>query len=265
MVSSNPIGEYSDLIRLSPDDFQTFSGCTFISASTTPPVPQLCRELTLARGRILYEVFDEWNESITGYVVPASVAEVVSQYERGLSTEAWNSLPLHRRNVLKHAHRMLDERFPRMSSIAAIRVAERAEWERWNGEKMSLEEKVVDHVRHEWTSYEVRLEYVKKYDRSPTAWSGAPERIDAHWRDHKQQIENKKEHIREIIKPRMREVLRSWLPQDISEPELGRFWRRHSLYVSGAGEDGVSRGAVLQNYAGLETIANLVSRADAFS
>ena len=212
----------------------------------------------------MYEVSDEWDESIDGYIVPSSIAEIASQYKHGLGTEGWNLFPLHKRNTLKHAHRLLDERFPRMSAIAAIRIAERAEWERWNGEKKSLEEKVVNHVRHEWTSYEVRLAYAKKYDRSPTAWSGGAQDVDVRWREHDWQAGAKKDQILEAIKPRMREVLHSW-PQDMDEFELTKFWRRHRLQDSVSGESGVSQRAALQHFGGMETVANLISRVDVIS
>ena len=124
-----------------------------------------------------------------------------------------------------------------MPEIAVIKVAERAEREKWDGEVVNLEQRVVNCVKHRWTSYESRREYSTEKD------------------------------VLEMIEPRMREVLKSWFSEDMTFAELERFWWRHGLCdaadSSSVGEQ--LHAVALRDHGGLETLGNVVGRRVVFS
>ena len=91
MASQLRQNEYSEVIRLSYDR-DTPPGHTFISSISPLTVQRLSRELSLARGRIIYEVWDTWSHTIAGYSVPSDIAVVASLYNHGISTKIWNEL-----------------------------------------------------------------------------------------------------------------------------------------------------------------------------
>ena len=260
--------EYSEVIRL-PYDCETPPGHTFISSKSPIAVQQLSRELSLARGRIIYEVWDTWTHTIAGYAVPSDIARLASLYKHGVSTKIWNELPSHRKGLIMHAYMVMMQRFPRIPEIAAIRVAEEAERDRWNGERSGIDDRVVNHAKHEWTSYQLRVQYFHQFNQRPSAWSGL-QGFYARRDDYMKRLRNTKEQALEDMKPRMREVLRSWLSEDISYAELAKFWRRHELYDSSKGEgrcrkeDGLFESLSLQYHGGLETPGNLICKVEGF-
>ena len=252
--------EYAKLIRLEPGRAAP-SGFTLISTSAPAVIQQLCRTLTFARGLTLYESWDDWTKTAVGYMVPSFIADIASDYKEGLSVDRWNCLPLHQRSILKHARTLLLDRFPKMPDIAMLRVAERAQRERWNGDKRKLEDRVVNFVRHEWSSYEVRLDH---FGRHP----GVLGDTTINDKQRVMSLKRKKDEVLEIVKPRMREVLVFWLALDISGSDLAQFYRRHRLYDSAEGIGGyqeanaVIRTSRLQHLGGLETPANLLLKTE---
>jgi hypothetical protein len=153
-----------------------------------------------------------------------------------------------------------------MPDIAIIRIAERAQREQWNGDKKKLEERVVNHVRHEWTSYETQLEHYVRYPQ----FTGLPNRDRTAAAESQRGIKlsRKKDEVLEMVIPRMRDVLLSWLPNYISSLELTSFWRRHHLFdaVYGHGEyrekSILVQTSSLHCYGGLEAPANLLSKTE---
>ena len=264
-ILSDLSNEYCRVIRL-VSDRPAPSGFTLVSSTAPALFQQLCRTLTFARGLVLYEVWDDWNQTATGYLVPSPIAALTLEYKHGFSPERWDNLPLHQRNKLKHARALLLERFPRMPDIAVIRIAERAQREQWSGDKKKLEERVINHVRHEWTSYETHLEHYVRYPQ----FTGLPngDRTAAAENQRRTKLSRKKDEVLEMVKLRMRDVLLSWLPNDISSLELTSFWRRHHLFDStdGHGEyrekSTVVQTSSLHHYGGLETPANLLSKTE---
>lgn len=262
---SNLSNEYCSIVRLAPDR-PAPSGFTSVSSTAPALFQQLCRTFTFARGLTLYEVWDDWNQTATGHLVPSPVAALASEYKHGFSPDRWSSLPLHQRNRLKHARTLVLERFPRMPDIAIIRIAERAQREQWNGDKKKLEERVVNHVRHEWTSYETQLEHYVRYPQ----FTGLPNRDRTAAAESQRGIKlsRKKDEVLEMVIPRMRDVLLSWLPNYISSLELTSFWRRHHLFdaVYGHGEyrekSILVQTSSLHCYGGLEAPANLLSKTE---
>ena len=264
-VLPNLSNEYCSLIRLVPDR-PAPTGLILVSSTAPALFQQLCRTLTFARGLTLYEVWDDWNQTATGYLVPSPVAALASEYKHGFSPDGWTNLPLHERNRLKHARSLLVERFPRMPHISVVRIAERAQREHWNGDKRKLEERVVNHVRHEWTSYETRLEHYVRYPQ----FTGLPneDRTAGAESQRGMKLNRKKDEVLELVKPRMRDVLLSWLPKDVISSDLTNFWRRHHLFDSADGYGEYREKSILvqtsrlQYYGGLETPANLLSKTE---
>ena len=268
MASLGLPNEYSSIVRLE-NDVKTPPGHTFISSSLSPTVQQLSRDLTLARGRILYEVWDSWNHTIDGYLVPSSIASIAMQCKDGVRTEAWEGLPSHQQNAIRQIHTTILRHFPRIPAASAIRVAEKAQREKSSVRKSTIEERVVQHARHEWTSYDLKLESSHRLNQPPSAWSGI-ETIQVRRRLYQEHYTAKKAETPASAKPRMREVLRSWLPEDISSTELALFWRKHDLFDAEEGiggsreQDVLFKGASLQDYGRLETVCNFVRKVEAF-
>jgi hypothetical protein len=135
--------------------------------------------------------------------------------------------------------------FPRMPLTSAKMIAEDY-WRKIRSRpfrKRDLEDCIVEHAMRCWTSYEFRV-----YDaRQRTAVA------------------------REIIKPRMRDVLKSWLPPPEEIPVTGKdelleLFERHELLDSeewlGEEDDGAEkwsalRYAGLRHFGGEETVANV--------
>jgi hypothetical protein len=148
-----------------------------------------------------------------------------------------------------------------MPEIAITKVVERAQRGRWNGDKKNLEERVVNYVRHEWTSYEVRLDSVVRfhYSTSNTTTGG---------RQREATLNRKKDEILETVKPRIRDVLVSWLPKDVGAEGLARFWQRHKLFGSTDGNGTYRKESVLvqtsglRYHGGLEIPANLLAKTE---
>jgi hypothetical protein len=148
-----------------------------------------------------------------------------------------------------------------MPGIAVIRVAERAQRERWNGDEKKLEERVVNYVRHEWTSYEVRLDQLMRFPLPTGSSTTSGKQREA-------TLNRKNDDILEIVKPRIRDVLIAWLPKDVSAEDLAKFCQRHQLFDSADG-DGTHRKqsvlvqtSCLRYHGGLETPANLLARTE---
>lgn len=259
-MAHSDLNEYCRVVRL--ESGQTApSGFTLVSASAPAVLQQLCRTFTFARGLTLYELWDCWNQTATGYVVPSSMFSMAWEYRNGLLPALWSDLPLHHRNILNHARTALLEQFPRIAEIAAIRIAERAQREKWNGEKQKLEKGVVDQIRHEWTSYEVRLEQFERYNQPASNTTASQSRSET-------SLLRKKDEVFEIVKPRIRDVLISWLPKDVSAEYLASFFKRHELFDAADGKGGyreenmLVRTSNLRYHGGLETPANLLAKTE---
>ena len=101
------MNEYSNLVRVS-ENTAVPSGYAFVSEFAVPViVKQLTRQLTFARGRILYEVFDEWKEIVIGYIAPESIVALALQYKDGVSRERFDKVPEHERRVAMHTYQLV--------------------------------------------------------------------------------------------------------------------------------------------------------------
>ncbi|KAK3716549.1 hypothetical protein LTR37_006445 [Vermiconidia calcicola] len=273
MALTTPTNEYSDIIRLS-EHFRLPFGYTLLPSTSPITMLHLSRDLALARGRICYEMWDSWEEKVSGYVVPSEVVAVARDYKDNMTTKHWSGLPFEQRNVLWYAHRLLKERFPRIPAIAALRVAEKAERSGWQNGKEDLERMVVEHAKMEYTSFTFRLQYFEnQLGPPPTPWTFSANLGDFYEVQRRYQTEMKtcEEKVLEIVEFRMREVLKSWLPSFMSFSELTKFWRTHDLLEPGSAKKDTFYGAetlhgsTLRDFGGLETVTNIVARVGAFA
>lgn len=260
-MDHSAFNEYSNVVRHGLN--QTLPlGFKFVPTSAPSILQQLCRTFTLARGLTLYEVWDAYNRRATGYLVPTLLHSLaISEFRDGITTERWNHLPLHQRSILRHARELLLQQFPRIPEIAAIRIAERADREVWNGLRSSLEERVVNHIRHEWTSYSTQFDHYRNY---PLPVGGTL----SHARLRNSTLRRHKDEVLEAVKPRVREIITLWLPGDVNAAELARLYRRHDLFDSANGNgpykeaDMVLRTSCLRYHGGSETPGNLLAKTE---
>lgn len=242
--------EYSQVIRVPsisylPHDYK------FVDTRSSLIVQQLVRELTFAKGRILYEYWDTWNDRVVGWAAPVlAVDQAIDRHRRVGGPVARRVLPPPRLEVLQKAQSILEVRFPRMPAFAVKTIAEAAERQCWNVDRRTMETRVVNYVGHKYTNYGLELERASESSR----------------KQNRRQIAETR--VLESIVPRMREVLRSWLPEDMSGTDLAKFWHDNALFdwPEGNGqckeEDMVISRLDLQSYGGKETIANLVVKVD---
>lgn len=260
-MDHSALNEYSNVVRHGLNQ-TTPLGYTLVSTSAPAILQLFCRTFTFAQGLTLYEVWDAYNQRATAYLVPTPVHSLaISEFRNGVTTARWNHLPLHQRSILWHARELLLQQYPRMPEIAAIRIAERAEREGWNGLKVSLEGRVVNHIRHEWTSYVTHFDHYRSF---PLPAGNTP--ADARLRE--STLSRHKNEVLEAVKPRMREILVLWLPQDISSAALASLFQRHDLFDSANGNGQYTqanmlvRTNLLRYHGGLETPSNLLAKTE---
>lgn len=172
-----------------------------------------------------------------GYFVPEEILGEAKAYRPNAALAPWPDEPMHVRTMLRHAQDIVVAQFPRVHAVSAKAVAEDAyqKLRRRPMTKRAIEDCVVEHVRRKWTSYDFRVVHMKQKEAETV----------------------------ETVKPRMREVLQSWLPHYVSGESLVDFWSRHDLLDA---EDGEGKGRYedvafkmpsLFNHGGLESLANL--------
>lgn len=124
-------------------------------------VIQYCRTMTLAQGRILYQLWDEWElwpPRHRGYIVPRSV---VAQ-ARGLPVrdrkEDWKGLPAARVRKYEEAWDAVFKAWPGIPVFGARRVVEELVRMKLGSGKFAVDAAVKKYAMMYWTSYQVRLE-----------------------------------------------------------------------------------------------------------
>lgn len=177
------------------------AGLKFISMQEPVAVIQYARDMTLARGRIIYEVFNQ-ERRLTGYAVPSHIhLEANQNCRKGNDPRlVWADLPALVRTAHWDAHRKVLDQFSNIDATAARLIAERLISHNTQVTNSNIEKAVVDYVAHMWTSYSFRLE---QGDSTQA--------------------------VVKAINPRMREVLGNWLGPDARAERIGDLWRRWDL------------------------------------
>ncbi|KAI5367306.1 hypothetical protein Slin15195_G024330 [Septoria linicola] len=198
-MSADNSDDSGHVIRVS-DQIRVPGGHGALSIQEPFAITQYAREMTLARGRILYEVVD--HRAILGYVLPSDIISEATLYGRrgGDVHQAWATLSYHERGAHYHAHRKILDQFPSINPIASRIIAERLITHGTYVINANIEKAVVDHAGHMWTSYRFRIEQG-----------------------------HSKESAIKAIKPRLREVLNKWLGPDVNYERVIDLWRKWDL------------------------------------
>ncbi|PPJ49856.1 hypothetical protein CBER1_05012 [Cercospora berteroae] len=177
------------------------TGLKFIGVEEPVAILQYARDMSLARGRIVYEIFGQ-ERKLTGYVVPSDIhTEAVRNCRKGNDARiAWAGLSETLRTAHWDVRRKILDQFPNIDATAARLISERLISHKTHINKPNIEKAVVDHVIHMWTAFSFRLE----------------------------QGESKESAIK-TINPRTREVLTKWMGPDARAEKIGDFWKRWDL------------------------------------
>ncbi|KAK4552885.1 hypothetical protein LTR86_010017 [Recurvomyces mirabilis] len=222
--------EYGQVVRVEVDTDREIPWCDgYIFVGETKPLEArvYCREITLARGRILYEVKLRRTGSTIGYSVPREILEEAKAYRSGSVLKSWTEEPYSIRQVLQGAHEMVLEQFPRIPSYSARMVAQEFKRESITPRKAEIEGAVVAHAQKSYTSFKYRV------------------------RD----LGEREADVLKLIRSRMREMLESWLPRDVLSSKLRSIFRTYHLEEER--EDGP--GTTLTNFDGAESLGNIRS------
>jgi hypothetical protein len=221
--------EYGTIVAI----FRPFNlppGYTYISTTTPWHYQKICRNHTLARGRILCEARDSGRPLVVGYAVPDGVARLARNFKDGVFLDHWDELRPTQTRTLKYTQAILAIKFPRMPALDVREIAEKAERTGWKDDKEALEAIVVEYVKHEWTGFDFKMEgcamnlpdiqhpYVVRYDVA-----------NKEWRKHQLLIHQKEDQVFEEVKPRMREILKDWMPEHMSDREQASFMKKHKI------------------------------------
>lgn len=164
--------------------------------------------MTLAQGRVLYEVWDDnysqglhWlTPHLLSYLVPSHILAEARELSCRDVREDWKVRQPCVRGRYEAAWEVVVKHWPEMPIFAARRVVERVMrlGSGWGREQ--VEEAVVRFGLRNWTSYWVRL------------GGGGDE-----------------EEVKRVVAERLRGVLRSWMRVDVGEGEARRLFEKHGL------------------------------------
>lgn len=231
--------EYGTVLRLDRRAESISLDHDFIQiGGTKPQLLQFSRSLTLAQGRILYEIWDSRIEQHVGYGVPSRVLSEVRSADRMDIDGEWKHAPPLRRRRLLNAKHMVVQLFPRMPWLGIVRVVERMVRLRVDVTRDSVEDAVVRYALHQWTNYFLRLESC-----------GVAED------DGYVVISSADEHARAAVTERLKSVLLSWMHPMAEQDAVLGITERQSLVNEPRKED--QPVPTLRYYAGKETLANL--------
>ncbi|OQO14261.1 hypothetical protein B0A48_01137 [Cryoendolithus antarcticus] len=196
----------------------------------------LCHQLTLAQGRILYNVYDSYERSDhVGIVIPSHILGEVETLTKQSLTEQWRHRSAIDRENLDRSHSLVLEHFPRMPGIGAQKVAMRLALAGRSPSTSAVEEAVVQYALLYWTSYRLRLEQAQATE----TWRAIQD-------------------AREAVQSSLRAILTSWLPLEMTGREQLAFCRVHDLLERE--EAAILRGVELTYLGGKETVANFAFR-----
>lgn len=203
MAAYSPTAEYGTVIRLeglhhSPPSHD------FVGETEPLHVRQFCRTMTLAQGRVLYDVWERssWRERRLGYLVPSHLAIEARKIS---GSEHWKNLPPLDSSRFECAWEAVVAAWPRMPVFGVGRVVERLVRLGLGGRRLVVEEAVVRYARRNWTSYWLRI--------------GTGSVAD----------EDTEERTCEAVAERLRQVLRAWMAADAEPLYVQSVFERHGL------------------------------------
>jgi hypothetical protein len=205
-----PPDEYNSIIRLDNRYIPRIPWTHELILDSEPlHIRQYCRTMTLAQGRVLYQLWDDgqpWNTTRhCGYVVPKSVVHEARAVSVNDWSEDWKGLLPAKRRQCEEAWENVVREWPGIPVFAARRVVE--EMVNMRSGTYGVDEAVKSYAKRYWTSYKARLEA-----------RGVSERT-ASWKVVKE--------IEEQVAGKLREVLSRWTRPGVA---LGlEFLEHHEL------------------------------------
>ncbi|KAK6435074.1 hypothetical protein LTR95_008739 [Oleoguttula sp. CCFEE 5521] len=209
---------------------------TLTTQTLLPPAHSFIPIWLYDTGRVLYNVYDVYERSDhVGIVVPSHIlAEAETLTKQSLS-EPWRHRSAGDRENLDRAHNLVLKLFPRMPDIGAQKVATSLALAGRSLSNSAVEDAVLQYALLHWTSYRICLEQINATE----SWKAT-------------------QNAREAVRPRLRAILTSWLPLEMTSREQLAFCRVHDLLEPE--EAARPRGVELTYLGGKETVANFAFR-----
>jgi hypothetical protein len=187
--------EYNSIIRLDNRYIPRIPWTHELILDSEPlHIRQYCRTMTLAQGRVLYQLWDDgqpWNTTRhCGYIVPRVIVHEARAVSANDRSEDWKGLLPGKRRQCEEAWENVVRAWPGIPVFAARRVVE--EMVNMRGGKYSVDEAVKSYAKRYWTSYRVRLEA-----RGVSEWNAS-----SNWKVVKE--------VEEQVARKLREVLSRW-------------------------------------------------------
>ena len=206
--------EYGAVIRVDNRTQLLLASATHELIPDTEPlhVRQYCRTMTLAQGRILYQLVDDlesWHPRHCGYMVPTYIVAEARKISCRDRAEDWKGLDPGKIRRYEEAWDAVVKAWPGIPIYGARRVVERLVSMRLGCGKYDVDEVVVRYAMRNWTSYWVRLEA-----------SGVSRHDTASYLEATAEVE-------EQVAGRVREMLERWTTPDVALPL--DFFEHHGL------------------------------------
>jgi hypothetical protein len=215
MTTPTPTAEYSKVFRITT--LKPLHNYTLIPTTEPLHVVQYCRILTLAQGRILYELWNDhqrhWDPRCVGYVVPSHLAEEGRKLSTLPRSEEWKGKASIVVRRYEEAWDAVAGAWPGIPLFGARRVVERLIRLRVQVGRESVDEAVARYALRHWSAYKARLE--AKGDEGVDDGSIAFRKVE--------------EKVRNEVAGRVMEVLRGWMGGDVRAAKAEELFERLGL------------------------------------
>ena len=205
--------EYETLVRVNSRKMPIIPYTHELILDSEPlHVRQYCRTMTLAQGRILYQLWDEWefwNPQHRGYIVPRCVvaeARRISVHDR---KDDWKGLPPMKVRQYEEAWDAVVKAWPGIPIFGARRVVEELVSKKLGSGKYAVDGAVKRYAMRSFTSYQVRLE-----GKGVSRWDMAAFR-------------KAEEEVEQQVAGKLKEVLGRWTRLGVALPL--DFFEHHKL------------------------------------
>ena len=206
--------EYGSVVRINPRTQTLLAAASHELILDSEPlhVRQYCRTMTLAQGRILYQLLDDWepwHSRHCGYMVPSYIVAEARKISCRHRDEDWKGLDPLRVRRYEETWDAVAKAWPGIPVFGARRVVERLVRSGRSCGKDEVDEAVKRYAMRHWTSYWVRLESRGVADCDTLTYYKTVEEVE------------------EQVAGRLRGVLETWTTPGIALP--WDFLERHGL------------------------------------
>ncbi|KAM0694779.1 hypothetical protein Q7P36_005135 [Cladosporium allicinum] len=208
--------EYNTVIRATAN--RPIHNYTLILNTEPLHVRQYCRTLTLAQGRILYELWEDdarldRDPRVLGQFVPSHLAEEARNLSSLPRSEEWKGKPSIVIRRYEEAWECVVNAWPGIPVFGARRVVERLIRLRVSVGRQNVKEAVARYALRCWSAYKTRLEAKGK------------EGVD----DGSIAFRKVEEGVRREVEGRVMEVLRGWMGQGVRDGKADELSERLGL------------------------------------